>query len=89
MTESIINKESRAWSRNPAVVQQPREQCLETTSIRFHCETVCAGKVMLFSHLLLAGTWETQRTEIVSFTKLDIQARLSEATKQAFSQNGN
>lgn len=55
MTGSNINKESRAWSRNPAVVQQPREQCLETTLIHFHHETVCAGKVMLFFHLLLAG----------------------------------
>lgn len=77
MTESIRNKESRAWSRNPAVVQQPREQCLETTSTRLHSETVCAGKVMLFSHLLLAGTQKSQRTETVSFTKLDIKARLS------------
>lgn len=90
MTESNINKESRAWSWNPAVVQQPREQCLETTSIHFHHETMCAGKVMLFFfQLLLAGTRESQRTEIVSFTKLTIEARLSEATEQAFSQNGN
>lgn len=61
MTESIINKEPGAWSRNPAVVQQPREQYLETTSIRFYRETVCTGKVMLFFPLTIG--WDTGKSE--------------------------
>lgn len=68
------------------MVRQPRDQCLETTSIRFHHESVCADKVMSCFHLILAGTQESWRTETVSFTKLAVGSRLIQVVRQAFSQ---
>lgn len=75
MTESAIKKDWGAWSRNTAVARQPREQCLETTSIRFHHESVCAYKVMPCFHFLLAGTQDSQRIEIVSLIWLAVGTR--------------
>lgn len=68
------------------MVRQPRDQCLETTSIRFHHESVCTDKVMSCFHLILAGTQESWRTETVSFTKLAVGSRLIQVVRQAFSQ---